>query len=465
MDGGPPKFYIIFILPLHSGKERTVVFLRTRKALFTICIILSICLTAAVIPRAITGNTVHSNLAIERIHDLDDLDVALYDYLYDPGNNNQTYFNTNGMAIGKSHDSLFVMKSNDDVTKKGKLFYFPNFSVSSSCAVLTVDYVGHANGMAIDDNNIYLTASSEISQNIEPHDDHFILKIPRSVIHSKALIKFANPSQDVLIEEEDPTIPGVDGFTWLPFMVGNITTGQPTGPYPYTIGRITCYDGNGESRNGNFIVTYHINNNNSFEYNHTAYTRAKLITYNGSEVLLLSNSLNDIFVIKNTIQHDPNDPLTYANGNILYSSECGFFDPKFLKVTVDNYGRRTKNVILWADIDSTPSSVYINSNYYRCFIPDKINLNAKNEADPDIGNSNKMYSKFEIESMAFDENNNMYIAANTKYTRSTDNTPYSYFEAHQNYYNEDPIPDGVFEITRYANSDIDRITPLGWELS
>ena len=59
--------------------------MRTRKALFTICIILSICLTAAVIPRAITGNTVHSNLAIDRIHDLDDLDVELYDYLYDPG--------------------------------------------------------------------------------------------------------------------------------------------------------------------------------------------------------------------------------------------------------------------------------------------------------------------------------------------------------------------------------------------
>lgn len=66
--------------------------------------------------------------------------------------------------------------------------------------------------------------------------------------------------------------------------------------------------------------------------------------------------------------------------------------------------------------------------------------------------------------MAFDEDNNMYIAANTKYTRSSDNTPYSYFEAHQYYFNEDPIPDGVFEITRFANSDTNQTTPLGWEL-
>ena len=430
---------------------------KATKTSLILAVLLVVSMISTIMPQAITGNTVYSNLKLERVHDLENIPVNSNDYLFEPDENtNTTYTNTSGMAIGKSHDSLFVIKSNDDITKKAKLLYFPNFSVSDTCAVLDVDYAGHANGMAIDDNNIYLTASSNIPSAIESHDDHYILKIPRTVIHNKALIKLANTNQDVLIEEDDPSIPGADGFTWVPFMIGNITTNQPTGAYTGTIGRITCYNGN-----GSFIVNYAISNNTNYYYKNTAYTRAKLTTYNGNEILLLSNSTSDIFVIRNNIQNQP----SFANANIMYSSECGFFDPKFIQTTVDNYGRRTKNVVLWADIDSTPNTyVTIGNNNYRCFYADKINLNTKNDYNSLFGSSNKMYYQFEIESMAFDENNDLFLAANVKHTRSSDDSPYYYHDAYKAYYGEAPIGDGVFKLTRYAATDTSQSTPLGWEL-
>lgn len=417
-----------------------------KKTIVGFLLIVSICTTSFFFSRAVTGNTVYSNFKVEQKKFLTSPDVY--------GTTGPSCTNMSGMAIGKTHDSMFIVKVNDASTTDGRLFYYPNFSTSDTCAELTLECAGHANGMAIDDNNIYVTGASYLDSSAD-----YILKIPRSVIAQKAALKFANPHTNITITQSD--------ITFLSIWVGNITTGVPTNEYNHPIGRITCYDGNGENRNGNFIVNYNDEFTEHSDYQSTTYTRAKLVTYNNQEILLLSEDYNHVFLIENTIVG--NNPI--ANANICYSSTAGFFDPKFIDVNVDTYGRRTKNVILWADIDQTASVVtlYKNQNQqqqqknYRRFTPDKINLNLKNAINPNVNTTDKMYMNFEIESMAFDDNADLYFAANAYFTKEEDNTPYRYYEAYRAVNNgKKPIPDGVFMLTLYANDDINQQNPLSW---
>lgn len=402
-------------------------------------------------------NNIYSNLKIERIKSFRNVpvDTSLYDPNSYPENTNTNYTNLSGIAIGKSHDSLFVVKSNDIVTDTAILYYYPNFSVSNTCAELILEVAGHANGMAIDDNNVYVTSASNFNSSLNGS----ILKIPRSTIAHYAAIKYANPNQDVTIPLYETGATGSYYCYLIPSYYGDISTGQPTAVYNGNIGRITCYDGNNESRNGNFIVNYKIQGNTNDYYKNTAYTRAKLVTYSGNEILLLSDSISDIFLVKNTMASTD-----YYNANIYYSATCGFYDPKFDNTQVDTYGRRTKNIILWADIDGTPSYTTINGISYRYFVPDKVNLNVKNAVDSSVSSTIKMYYKFEIESIAFDENNDLFLGANVAFTSSNDDSPYDYVTAYKNLYGVKPIGDGVFKLTRYADNDTSQTTPLSWEL-
>jgi len=172
--------------------------------------------------------------------------------------------------------------------------------------------------------------------------------------------------------------------------------------------------------NGNFIINYHLpgTDYDNYSLNRTAFTRAKVMQYNGQEFLYIYESVNKVFFVKNTLSGS-----NLKNADICYSSACGFFVPKFYdEEVVANTGRRTKNVILWADIDGTATEfVTFGGHTYPCFVPDKINLNPKNHHETHNNVTKPLYQTFEIEGMDFDQYNNLYFSANVLYVGEGNN--------------------------------------------
>lgn len=327
------------------------------------------------------------------------------------------------MAVGRSHDSLFVAKIPEN-DLDCILYYYPDFNdsnvtISNKKALISIVNSGHVNGMAIDDSNIYLTGPKSTTSKAQKTD--YIIKIPRSLIASLANQLWNGVITEAVINEKTAT---QNGYTKLIPKVSNTdpSTSQTTPYVDYNriISNITCIDINGVKVNGNFIINYHLPGtsykNNSL--NRTAFTRAKVMQYNGQEFLYIYESTNKVFFVKNTLSGT-----NLMNADICYSSACGFFVPKFYdEEVVPNSNRRTKNVILWADIDGTATeTVTFGGHTYPCFVPDKINLNPKNHHETLNNVTKPLYKTFEIEGMDFDQNNDLYFSANVEYVGEGNN--------------------------------------------
>lgn len=301
------------------------------------------------------------------------------------------YTAVGGMAVGTNRTSMFVVKAerHDQGQEQKALFYdYPNISNPANRHIYLLPQAGHANGMAIDDSNIYVcgwTMEKNTPGNQAGNDENnWIIKIPRNKFSS---FRDMNDGQEIPMDDPDTT--AVEGYSVLiPLVEGTETV------FNKEIRAITKYNSN-----KSFIVEYLM----SGVGNNLAYTTASLVTVGGVENFYVSEDPDDIFIVQNNVQ--------YADGtrqDICYSPGNGLFIPIWYG-NDDNpqYYNENKNVIMWVDLSTSNnpklSTITIGGKTYRYYTkPDKINVNQ----------SNNGYTKFEVESIAITDSDEMLFSAN-----------------------------------------------------
>jgi len=125
-----------------------------------------------------------SAYAVSSPSDVDHVDIVRKTSIQTYSYQGNSFGNLNGMTIGRADGNLYAIKSNDDTTLDAMFFYYPNYP-SSTRARLLLKNVGHANGMAVDNNYVYVTGIT-LKVNGVAQSTLNILRIPRSLIASKA---------------------------------------------------------------------------------------------------------------------------------------------------------------------------------------------------------------------------------------------------------------------------------------
>lgn len=313
------------------------------------------------------------------------------------------YSGVGGIAAGTNRTSMFVTKaekSTSYATERMALFYdFPNINEPTKRYYYFIPQAGHANGMAIDDYNIYICgwtkeddllidAALELGMEPEDYEDvpnNWIIKLQRSYFSY-----FRSECNGEVLVPDSPTEKGYSVLN--PIIDGTIDT-----PFTYEIRNITKYNSN-----KTFIVQYFWNKNIG---NNLAYTTARLVTENGVEKFYVSTDPDDIFIVENNVQ--------FYDGtlqDICYSEGNGLFIPIWYqnkKSPNTHLVNENKNVIMWVDLSTTNnpklSTITIDGVTYRYYTqPDKINVNQ----------SGKGYDVFEIESIAITDDDEMLFGAN-----------------------------------------------------
>lgn len=309
--------------------------------------------------------------------------------------NNITYTSIGGFGIGKLKNSMFVLKASS-AEQMANFYYFPEIDEPEGYGVYRLRYAGHANAMAVTDSYIYVTgwASNEENKHENNVNNNWVIRIPRKTIAAMGLTKTGE-----IIPKDDYSTEGEEGLSVLYPKVKNVNADGTVTYTPYTkpIRSITKY-----KSNNSFLIGYKVDS--SLEY--LGFTKAKVEIGDGKRYFVVSENLNDSFVIKNS--------LSYKGAglqDIFYSEESGLLFPAWYGQNDEdpNYNP-VKNVILWANIDGNSSgNVTIGNKTYRVYNPAKINVN--------MGLST--YDKFEIESLAFDQDNDLLFSANVKLKSNT----------------------------------------------
>ncbi len=329
-----------------------------------------------------------SNLTTTKIADIPD-------YPFE----NVSYTAMGGFGIGKLKNSMFVLKASSN-EQMAAFYYFPEIDEPDRYGVYRLRYAGHANAMAVTDKYIYVTGWVSDNDNIgvgyQEHNvnNNWIIKVPRKTISAMGLTKTGQkiPKDDYDTEEEE-------GFSVMHPKVKTVNDdGTVTySPYTRTIASITKY-----KSNTSFIIGYRVSGN------YYGFTKAKIETYNNKKYFVVSENRADMFVVKNTMSLK-----SAIAQDIFYSEENGLFIPTWYggeKNEANSYYNPAKNVVLWANIDSNSyTNVTIDKKTYKAYTPAKINLN--------MGSST--YRKFEMESLAFDVNNNLLFSANVWFANKT----------------------------------------------
>ncbi len=293
-----------------------------------------------------------------------------------------TCTNLSGMAYSDSYHRLYTAKVYDkDGESDGYFYYYPSVNDMDTYKMFLIKFVGHANGMTVDNSYVYITAASETSDSLSPHKKtkNHIIRISRSYIHNLtdgSTINLGSTNSNYKVFEPK-------------YWSGNTLT-----KYTKKIGNITKYNSD-----GTFIVNLPWGD----LHDGFAFTTAQIETVNGQEQFIINRTDNDIFVVHNNMATDK-----VTNPDIEYSPDCGLFIPRWYGYTwededgniqydPDHYNP-CKSVILWANI--------INGSYtletigsrqgIRVYTPDKINVNVSGYMD---GNTPK-YSFFELEAVA-----------------------------------------------------------------
>lgn len=315
------------------------------------------------------------------------------------------YSGVGGIAAGTNRTSMFVTKaekSTSHATERMALFYdFPNINEPGTRYHYFIQQAGHANGMAIDDYNIYICGWTKendllddalaelqpVYPNINSSDkvpNNWIIKLPRNYFSF-----FRSRGNGYEIK---PDSPSEKGYTLLrPIIDGTTDT-----LFEKDIRNITKYNSN-----KTFLVQYFMDGIG----NNLAYTTARLVTENGVEKFYVSTDPEDIFIVENNV-------LFYSGTkqDICYSPGNGLFIPIWYYDDDDPDNpltNKNKNVIMWVDLATTNnpklSTITIEGETYRYYTqPDKINVNQ----------SGKGYDVFEIESIAITDDDEMLFGAN-----------------------------------------------------
>ena len=292
--------------------------------------------------------------------------------------------NISGIGIGKTQNSLFVVKSHDtDNHTDAAFFYYPDMNYPSTCRIYRLKYAGHANGMAVDNNYIYITASSNAQNPNYPHPNTYncIIRISRSLI--------ASLSNGATINYSDYTT-----FEPVKEVSGTYST------YGKNISMITKYN-----TNGKFIINFdELSTSTRF-----AFTTAEIKTVGGQEKFVISTNHNDIFFVENNLSGSGTSKV-----DICYSPNCGLFIPKWYGKMAASKTNRNKNVILWVNnVNGSYTNVSTTYGSCNCYTPRKIN-HVVTDVDGDY-----TLTKFEMESVAFDQNDEFIFSANIQYTKTS----------------------------------------------
>ncbi len=329
-----------------------------------------------------------------------------------------------GIAIRENAEELFVAKASSE-EDDAILYYFPNIQNKNNYYIYIISNAGHANAMTIDTNYIYITAWKKDKTDLNQYNDqkNDVIRLSLSYIYNHMTATINTNINNVPNMNSSNT--GCTRFSAVKLDSSNNVVN-----YNAVINSISRYQNDGE-----FIINYTALNEtvNSVEYR--GFTKASIENIGGTQKFVVSTSNNDAFTLKkNWNSEDP----TYQD--LEYSEDNGFFLPIWYgKDSTANTNKNTnKNVLAWADIDHPTSSnsqnVTISGVSYKCFIPDKINVNVSSVKKS--GTNIYIYKKFEMESLAFDATGQMYAAVNVGYTSDYLNTNPNYF------YRED----GVYKI-------------------
>lgn len=264
-----------------------------------------------------------------------------------------------------SNNRLFVARINNDNTL-AKLYMYKDYTAMSnskddSYGVFTLDgFAGHANGMAVDDNYIYITCWYGNT------NTNKIARISRSKLWSM---------YKATTEIDKGTItPDMDGCTVLTAYYNSNDQA-----YSGIIYAITYY------KDGKFIINYDVRGSEEFYSSST-----KVIYYTTAEVkngkFIVNDSPSEIFCVDaGTTKQDGQD--------IGYGAKSGFF----IALTIGE----TKNKIVWVKLNSLSGNnrayTATNSKYRH------INLNM----------SENVFSKYELESISVGKDYNLYGNVNT----------------------------------------------------
>ena len=327
---------------------------------------------------ALTGQTVWS-FAAGNIIQINEPE-RIISIINDP---TQTYTNLSAMSFADNANCLYTVKVADTGTNSnGYFYYYPDIDDDSNYRQFFIQFVGHANGMTVTSQYIYILALSQTENNTsspigsnEAATQNKIIQIPRSFIHNLPNGSTISPSNYTIITAKH-------------------YNGSVLQDYNQALGNITRYN-----NNNSFIVNYHL----SGVTGGFAFTIARLQTVNGNTEFIVSEDHDDIFIVRNLL---PDTYLTHPD--IAYSTTCGLFIPKWYGgkkkvgdeyVINEQYYNPCKNVVLWAKmVDGVYTNKKVGGIWYKEYIPDKIVVNVSNLM---VGNIPK-YTKFEIEGTAID---------------------------------------------------------------
>ncbi|MGN1418398.1 MAG: hypothetical protein ACI4W6_03635 [Acutalibacteraceae bacterium] len=375
----------------------------TKKLLSLIAVIVAVCIFAtSVYAVVITYSDVETtHLVALPTRTIDEID----------------YTGVGGIATGKTKDSMFVLKAERQSASDGSytsheqkaLFYdFPDIENLSNRHYYTLPYAGHANGMAIDDQNIYVCGWTTIDGHVDNQENNehnnWIIMIPR-----KIFTELRKGPDGVDMPKDNRNTEEVEGYSILYPKVKSVAAdGTVTySDYENVINRITLH-----GSNGSFIIGYEKNNLKSEDYN--LFTTAELETYNGKTLFVVSESPDDIFAVENNIAYK-----NATNQDICYAPGHGLFIPKWYGTNLnDEYYKPTKTVILWADIDGAYTTRTIGNMTVKYYIPNRINVD---KSGSKYNGSIYKFESFEIESIAFTQDGDMLFSCNIRNTEEYKN--------------------------------------------
>lgn len=322
---------------------------------------------------------------------------------------------TGVQAMGVSEEGgscLYAIKVNE-YELGAVLYYFPSTTNWGTYYTYSVYGLNHANGMTVSGNHIYIAAKSEIDDEI----NNRVVRISRSdITASTAGSSFSVEDENLVIMD----VVTIQNGSYIPYQKGFST--------------ITQYKEEGTFIVGRKIVT------GTYENYYNGFTTAEVI----GNKFVVSTDTDDMFLVENNILKKDS-----AKQDICYKEGYGLFIGRWNgggSDTAEGYSP-TKNVILWADIDSENSGEYtFNGTTYRCYTPDKIRVNMDEYTESGV----TVYEKFEIESIGITERGNMVATFNVIYT----DTYYQNFTNNKT----DGIAsrkdgDAVYKISKYVNGE------------
>ena len=307
-----------------------------------------------------------------------------------------------GFSIEKGINRMYVVKSNRENEVHANFYYYPDINNPSKFAIFKLENAGHANSMAIDNNYIYVSAWGKENKRSN------IIRIAKNTIKT---MKFSQNREKI------------DNYDILKTYYK--TYNQSTKNYTYSltteISAITNYN-----NSGTFITRSTLpNGEKSSDY--FIYSMAKIEKYDGKDALIVERSENSTFLVKDNF-----DEKGRLGQDIYYLPSNGsLYIPRWYK------NRKCKNIIAWVHLKGSYSKVSINGFNYKCYTPDKININKTNQKS--LGK--KMYDKYEVESIAFTKNNDLLYSCNVDINEN-------YRVAYHNKYKNNPPADGIFKLTK-----------------